>query len=177
VRLDQVSNNPHARKGRKRIGRGPGSGHGKTSCRGHKGQKARSGASIRPGFEGGQMPLIRRLPKRGFRSPSRLRQGIVNVESLNIFDEGSVVDPRALAARGIVKGCVDGIKILGKGELKKRLEVVAHAFSASARIKIEAAKGAAKIVSRVRCKTEDVGHDGVGRDGVGRNGVGRDGVI
>jgi large subunit ribosomal protein L15 len=105
----------------------------------------------------------------------------VNVESLNIFDEGSVVDPRALAARGIVKGRVDGIKILGKGELKKRLEVVAHAFSASARIKIEAAKGAAKIVSPVRCKTEDVGRDGVGRDGVGRdgverNGVGRDGV-
>jgi large subunit ribosomal protein L15 len=155
VRLDQVSNNPHARKGRKRIGRGPGSGHGKTSCRGHKGQKARSGVSIRPGFEGGQMPLIRRLPKRGFRSPSRLRQGIVNVESLNIFDEGSVVDPKALAARGIVKGHLDGIKILGKGELKKRLEVVAHAFSASARTKIEAAKGAAKIVTRA-CTPESV---------------------
>jgi hypothetical protein len=101
------------------------------------------------------MPLIRRLPKRGFRSPSRLRQGIVNVESLNIFDEGSVVDPKALAARGIVKGHLDGIKILGKGELKKRLEVVAHAFSASARTKIEAAKGAAKIVTRA-CTPESV---------------------
>lgn len=101
------------------------------------------------------MPLIRRLPKRGFRSPSRLRQGIVNVESLNIFDEGSVVDPKALAARGIVKGHLDEIKILGKGELKKRLEVVAHAFSASARIKIEAAKGAAKIVTRT-CTPECV---------------------
>ncbi len=148
MRLDQMRNNPHARKGKKRIGRGPGSGHGKTSCRGHKGQKARSGVSIRPGFEGGQMPLIRRLPKRGFRSPSRIRQGIVNVESLNIFEEGSVVDQGAMAAKGIVRGRVDVIKVLGKGELKKRLDVVAHAFSASARTKIEAAKGAARIAVR-----------------------------
>jgi len=109
------------------------------------------------------MPLIRRLPKRGFRSPSRLRRRIVDVESLNIFDEGSVVDPRALAARGIVKGRVDRIKILGNGELKKRLEVVAHAFSASARIKIEAAKGAARIAVRetedVRRETKDRGRE------------------
>lgn len=145
MRLDQLRNNPHARKGKKRRGRGPGSGHGKTSCRGHKGQKARSGVSIRPGFEGGQMPLIRRLPKRGFRSPSRIRQVIVNVESLNIFEDGSVVDHKALTERGIVRGRVDVIKVLGQGELKKRIEVVAHAFSTSAKTKIEAAQGTARI--------------------------------
>lgn len=153
MRLEQIRNNPHARKGRKRRGRGPGSGHGKTSCRGHKGQKARSGVSIRPGFEGGQMPLIRRLPKRGFRSPSRIRQVVVNVESLNAFEDGSMVDHKALAERGIVRGRVDAVKVLGQGELKKRLEVVAHAFSASARAKIEAAKGTVRIAA---CKTEDV---------------------
>jgi len=100
---------------------------------------------MRPGFEGGQMPLIRRLPKRGFRSHSRIRLGIVNVESLNMFEDGSVVDQKALVERGIVKGRVDIVKILGQGELKKKLEVVAHAFSSSARTKIEAAQGAVKI--------------------------------
>lgn len=148
MRLDQLRNNPNARKGKKRRGRGTGSGHGKTSCRGHKGQKARSGVSIRPGFEGGQMPLIRRLPKRGFRSPSRIRQGVVNVESLNVFEDGSVVDHKALAEKGILRARVDAIKVLGEGELKKRLEVVAHAFSASAKTKIEAAQGTIRIAAR-----------------------------
>ncbi|MCX6358030.1 MAG: 50S ribosomal protein L15 [Candidatus Aureabacteria bacterium] len=141
MRLDQVRNNPGGRKKTKRIGRGPGSGHGKTSCRGHKGQKARSGASIRPGFEGGQMPLIRRLPKRGFRSQKRNRMEPVNVESLNVFDEGSTVDRAALKARGLIKERDAGIKILGDGALTKRLTVVADAFSSSARKKIEEAKG------------------------------------
>ena len=99
------------------------------------------------------MPLIRRLPKRGFRSPSRIRQCIVNVESLNIFEDGSVVDHKAMAERGIVKGRVDVIKVIGQGELNKRIEVVAHAFSTSARTKIEAAQGTVRIAV---CKTEEV---------------------
>ncbi|MEJ2745514.1 MAG: 50S ribosomal protein L15 [bacterium] len=152
MRLDQLRNNPSARRRKKRVGRGPGSGHGKTSCRGHKGQKSRSGVSMRPGFEGGQMPLIRRLPKRGFRSPSRIRQGVVNVESLNVFEDGSVVDPKVLTERGILRGRVDVIKILGQGEIKKKIEVVAHAFSASARAKIEAAQGTVRIAA---CATTD----------------------
>jgi large subunit ribosomal protein L15 len=107
---------------------------------------------MRPGFEGGQMPLIRRLPKRGFRSPSRIRQGVVNVESLNVFEDGSVVDPKVLTERGILRGRVDVIKILGQGEIKKKIEVVAHAFSASARAKIEAAQGTVRIAA---CATTD----------------------
>lgn len=147
MRLDQIENNPGARRKIKRVGRGPGSGHGKTSCRGHKGQKARSGASIRPGFEGGQMPLIRRLPKRGFRSHRRETFETVNVEALNIFDEGAVVDEKALREKGLIKGAGVRLKILGDGSLTKRLEVVAAAFSVGARKKIEALKGAAKIES------------------------------
>jgi large subunit ribosomal protein L15 len=147
VKLHELKNNPGARTSIKRRGRGPGSGHGKTSCRGHKGQKARSGKKLRPGFEGGQMPLIRRIPKRGFRAPRGPRLDAVNVERLNAFDEGSVVDMKALVARGIVRRLSDGVKILGDGALTKRLEVVADAFSASARKKIEEAKGAARIAS------------------------------
>lgn len=146
MNLGDLRNRPGARRKRKRVGRGPGSGHGKTCGRGEKGQKARSGAKLRPGFEGGQMPLIRRLPKRGFRSPGRVRLETVNVERLNIFDEGSRVDAKLLAERGIVRRRIDGVKILGKGELKKRLEVVADAFSISARKKIEDAKGTVKLV-------------------------------
>jgi large subunit ribosomal protein L15 len=147
VRLHELRNNEGARRGAKRRGRGPGSGHGKTSCRGHKGQKARSGAKIRPGFEGGQMPLIRRIPKRGFRAPRGPRLEAVNVGRLDVFDEGSVVDAKALSARGIVRRSCDGVKILGDGALTKRLEVVADAFSVSARRKIEAAKGTARIAA------------------------------
>ena len=147
MKLHELKNNPGARTSIKRRGRGPGSGHGKTSCRGHKGQKARSGKKLRPGFEGGQMPLIRRIPKRGFRAPRGPRLDAVNVERLNAFDEGSVVDMKALVAHGIVRRLSDGVKILGDGALTKRLEVVADAFSASARKKIEEAKGAARIAS------------------------------
>lgn len=157
MRLDQLRNNPGARKWKKRRGKGTGSGHGKTSCRGHKGQKARSGVSIRPGFEGGQMPLIRRIPKRGFRSHRRERHTTVNVEMLNIFDEGSTVNAALLAERGMVKANNAGVKILGKGDLKKRLEVVADAYSASARKKIEEAKGTATVrVNREGAKSEGV---------------------
>ncbi len=142
-----LQNRLQRRKKRKRVGRGPGSGHGKTSCRGHKGQRSRSGSKIRPGFEGGQMPLIRRTPKRGFRSAYMARLEPVNVERLNVFDEGSCVDIGALVERGIVKKRIDGVKILGKGELKKKLEVVADAFSASARKKIGELKGTARLAT------------------------------
>ncbi|MCX6354602.1 MAG: 50S ribosomal protein L15 [Candidatus Aureabacteria bacterium] len=157
MKLDTLRNNPGARKRRKRLGRGPGSGHGKTSCKGHKGQWARSGVSIRAGFEGGQMPLIRRIPKRGFRSPRRERERMetVNVEQLNIFDEGAVVDPQALAARGLIRNRNTGVKILGGGELTKRLEVLADAFSASSRKKIEDAKGVAKVREAGNVKSEE----------------------
>lgn len=150
MKLGEMRNNPGARKKRKRIGRGPGSGHGKTSCRGHKGQKSRSGSSLRPGFEGGQMPLIRRLPKRGFRSRKRYHLEAINVARLDIFDEGSRVDMDALVARGVVKKRAAGIKILGKGEIGKKLRVVADAFSASARKMIEDAGGTAEIAEKKR---------------------------
>src|SRR4030042_4140898 len=107
-----------AKKGPKRVGRGPGSGHGKTSCKGAKGQKARSGAPIRPGFEGGQMPLQRRLPKRGFRNIFKERFALVNVKDLNRFAAGAVGDIAALAKRGLVKKVYDGVKILGDGDLQ-----------------------------------------------------------
>ncbi|MDD5557568.1 MAG: 50S ribosomal protein L15 [bacterium] len=145
MRLHRLGTNPGARKRRKRVGRGPGSGHGKTSCRGHKGQKARSGGGVRPGFEGGQMPLVRRIPKRGFRGPRRVRPEPVNVGALNRFDEGSVVDRAALRARGLIRKSDAAVKVLGEGELGRRLEVVADAFSASARRKIEGAGGTARL--------------------------------
>lgn len=150
MNLGSLKNNPGARKKPKRVGRGPGSGHGKTSCRGHKGQKARSGGKTRLGFEGGQMPLIRRMPKRGFRSPKRRLMEEVNVEALNLFDEGSLVDAKTLAERGIIKRRAAGVKILGRGDLGKKLDVVADGFSASARKKIEDAKGTIKIAEKRR---------------------------
>jgi len=130
-----------ASRNRKRIGRGTGSGHGKTATKGHKGQKARSGGSIKPGFEGGQMPLQRRLPKRGFTPLTRKVYAIVNLEDLNIFDAGSTVDTEALLASGIVSKALDGVKILAQGELTKALTIKAHKFSGSAKEKIAAAGG------------------------------------
>jgi large subunit ribosomal protein L15 len=144
VKLSELKYNSGARRKKKRIGRGPGSGHGKTSCRGHKGQKARAGASIRPGFEGGQMPLIRRMPKRGFTSLFKRRYQEINVELLNRFDDGATVNAETLLAKEMVKKSGGAIKILGGGELSRKLTVVADAFSASAREKIEAAGGTAK---------------------------------
>lgn len=129
----------------KRKGRGTGTGNGKTAGRGHKGQKARSGGSIRPGFEGGQMPLQRRIPKRGFNNIFAKEYVSINVDVLNRFEDGAVVDAQAIADAGIIKNTRDGIKILGRGELERKLTVIASAFSASAKEKIEAAGGKAEV--------------------------------
>ena len=129
-----------------RKGRGAGSGNGKTGGRGHKGQKARSGGGVRPGFEGGQMPLQRRIPKRGFKNIFATKYASVNVEVLSRFEDGAVVDTKALQDAGIVKKTYDGVKFLGRGEVTKKLTVKAAAFSASAKEKIEAAGGKAEVV-------------------------------
>lgn len=128
-----------------RRGRGQGSGNGKTAGKGHKGQKARSGAP-RPGFEGGQLPLYRRLPKRGFTNINSKEIVAINVDTLNAFDEGAVVTVEALVEKGIIKNPKDGVKILGNGELTKKLEVKVNAFSASAAEKIQAAGGKAEVI-------------------------------
>jgi large subunit ribosomal protein L15 len=125
----------------KRVGRGPGSGLGKTSGRGQKGQKSRSGGGVHPGFEGGQMPLQRRLPKRGFKNPFRKQWAVVNVGRLDVFENGAVVDVKALLERGLISKVGDGVKVLGKGEIKKKLTVKVHAISAGALAKIEQAGG------------------------------------
>ena len=129
-----------------RVGRGPGSGNGKTAGKGHKGQNARSGGGVRPGFEGGQIPLYRKHPKRGFNNKFAKIYTIVNVEQLNVFEAGSVVDVEALMAKRIVRKVVDGVKILGNGELTRALTVKATVFSASAKEKIEAAGGKIEVV-------------------------------
>jgi large subunit ribosomal protein L15 len=128
-------------KNRKRIGRGPGSGHGKTSTKGHKGQKARSGGSIKAGFEGGQMPLQRRLPKRGFTPLDRVEYSLVNLKQLDVFEAGSTVDAAALVSKGLIKKACNAVKILGNGDLTKALKVSATKFSQSARDKILASGG------------------------------------
>ena len=149
TKLNELRDNDGARYKFKRVGRGIGSGKGKTSGRGGKGQTARSGSSIRIGFEGGQMPLIRRIPKRGFNNAQfTTRYNGVNVADLNKFDDGARVDETALRAAGLANGRGDGVKILGDGELTKKLTVSAHAFSASARIKIEAKGGACEVMGK-----------------------------
>lgn len=130
----------------KRKGRGIGSGNGKTAGKGHKGQNARSGGGVRPGFEGGQMPLSRRLPKRGFTNIFATKYVAVNLSDLDKFDAGSTVDAQALLDKKIIKKTLDGIKILGNGELTKQLTVKATKFSATAKSKIEAAGGTAEVV-------------------------------
>jgi len=135
-----------ATRDRKRIGRGPGSGHGKTATKGHKGQKARSGGSIKPGFEGGQMPMQRRLPKRGFEPLTRKEFVVINVSQLDIFDNGSVVDIAAITGRGLASNIRDGIKILAKGKITKSLTVKAHKFSAAAKEQIIAAGGSVEEI-------------------------------
>ena len=130
-----------ATKNRKRIGRGTGSGHGKTATKGHKGQKARSGGSIKAGFEGGQMPMQRRLPKRGFTPLMRKDYAIVNIGQLDVFESGSTVDANALLNAGLISGVKDGIKVLADGDVTKSLIVKAHKFSAKAKEKIEAVGG------------------------------------
>ena len=129
-----------------RKGRGPGSGNGKTAGKGHKGQNARSGGGVRPGFEGGQMPLYRKLPKRGFYNRFATVYSIVNVEALNAFDDGAVVDLEALTEKGIIRKEYDGLKVLGRGEITKKLTVKAKIFSASAKEKIEAAGGKVEVI-------------------------------
>src|SRR5271155_2498752 len=147
IRLHNSKPRPGARHRVKRLGCGESSGHGKTSGKGHKGQKARSGGSLRLGFEGGQMPLIRRIPKRGFNNKAfAIRYIPVNLESLNQFDDGAAVDESALRGIGLASGTGKRIKILGTGELTRKLTVTAHAFSASARIKIEKLGGACQLV-------------------------------
>lgn len=133
-------------KNRKRIGRGAGSGTGKTAGKGHKGQNARSGGGVKPGFEGGQMPLQRRLPKRGFFSMNKKVYVLVKIQDLEAFDADSVVDLEALGKAGLVKKIADGVKILGDGELTKALTVRAHKFSKSAIEKIEKAGGKAEVI-------------------------------
>src|SRR6267154_2620941 len=148
MRLHDLKPRPGAKHRRKRLGQGESSGHGKTSGRGGKGQTARSGSSIRIGFEGGQMPLIRRIPKRGFNNKSHATVYIpVNLESLNAFEEGATVDEAALRSVGLANGRGHGVKILGGGELKKKLKVTAHKFSATAKSKIEALGGTCEIIT------------------------------
>ncbi len=129
-----------------RKGRGHGSGNGKTAGKGHKGQNARSGGGVRPGFEGGQNPLYRKLPKRGFHNKFSTIYSIINVETLNRFDDGAVVDLDALMQSGVIKKANDGLKVLGRGEITKKITVKASIFSAAAKAKIEAAGGKVEVI-------------------------------
>src|SRR5215210_5334439 len=141
MELNNLKPKKGARHAKKRVGRGPGSGHGKTSGRGEKGQKSRSGFSRQPGFEGGQMPLHRRLPKRGFTNIFKKEYAVVNLADLEKFESGATVDEGALRKAGLVKGQNDGVKVLGNGKLSKKLTVSATKFSESARKAIEGAGG------------------------------------
>ena len=146
MKLNQLTATPGATKERKRIGRGYGAGTGKTAGKGHKGQKARAGHGMRPGFEGGQMPMQRRMPKRGFNNIFAKEIVSINVGALNRFEDGAAVDAAALIQAGIVKKSCDGIKILSNGQLQKKLTVKANAFSQAAKEKIEAAGGKAEVI-------------------------------
>lgn len=141
MQLHDLAPAPGSRKNRKKVGRGPGSGMGKTSTRGHKGLKARSGGNVRPGFEGGQMPIYRRLPKRGFFNIFKTKNAVLNVQDLDRFEDGSTIDIDALREAGLVKGQVDGAKILGMGETTKKFSVKNILVSKTAREKIESAGG------------------------------------
>lgn len=148
MELHNLSPKPGSRKARKRVGRGPGSGHGKTAGRGHKGAGSRSGTIQRRNFEGGQMPLVRRLPKRGFTNIFRTERVVVNVSQLERFPDGAEVTPEVLLAEGVVSRLADGVKILGKGALSRKLTVKAHAFSRKAKELIEAAGGSCEVIGQ-----------------------------
>lgn len=146
MKLHELKPAEGSRKERKRLGRGIGSGQGKTSGKGHKGQNARSGGGVRLGFEGGQTPLFRRLPKRGFTNINRKEYAVVNLDALNIFEDGTEVSPELLIETGLVKKELAGIKVLAKGSLKKKLTVKAHKFSSAAKEAIEAAGGQTEVI-------------------------------
>lgn len=141
MQLHELAPAPGSRKKRKKVGRGPGSGMGKTSTRGHKGLKARSGGNVRPGFEGGQMPIYRRLPKRGFFNIFKTNNAVLNVRDLDRFEDGSTIDMDVLKEAGMVKGRVDGVKLLGLGETTKKFSLKNILVSKTAREKIESAGG------------------------------------
>lgn len=145
MKINELSPAEGSRKMRKRVGRGVGSGHGKTCCRGHKGQNSRSGGGTRPGFEGGQMPLHRRLPKRGFTNIFSKEYSIINIEDLNRFESNSRVDPEAFIRAGLVKKQVEEIKLLGSGEISQPIIVQVHKVSRTAKEKIEAAGGKVEL--------------------------------
>ncbi|ANX10560.1 MULTISPECIES: 50S ribosomal protein L15 [Fictibacillus] len=146
MKLHELKPSEGSRKVRNRVGRGIGSGNGKTSGRGHKGQNSRSGGGVRPGFEGGQNPLARRLPKRGFTNPTRKEYAVVNLEKLVRFEEGTEVTPELLLETGVVSNLKNGIKVLGNGKLEVKLTVKAHKFSVSAKEAIEAAGGKTEVI-------------------------------
>jgi len=147
MNLEQIHRGIKKYKKRRRIGRGPGSGHGKTASRGHKGQQSRAGASQKPTFQGGAMPLVRRIPKRGFTNSFARTVVTVNVSDLeNVFDPGDVINPETVKAKSLVKARFDYLKVLGDGEITKKLKVEAHRFSASAKEKIEKAGGEVVIL-------------------------------
>jgi large subunit ribosomal protein L15 len=150
MRLHDLKPNPGAKHRRKRVGIGESSGHGKTSGKGHKGQKARSGGSLRLGFEGGQMPLARRLPKRGFNNAAfKTVYGVVNLDDLEKrFEEGAAINEKILRGCGLVQGSFDGIKILGRGEVKKKFHLEVDRISASAKEKIEKAGGSITLIQK-----------------------------
>ncbi len=146
MKLHELKPAAGSRSERNRVGRGMSSGNGKTSGRGHKGQKARSGGGVRPGFEGGQNPLYRRLPKRGFNNPTRKEFAVINLDTLNRFEEGTEITPELLVETRAVKGMKDGVKILSNGKIEKKLTVKAHKFSDAAKQAIEAAGGTVEVI-------------------------------
>ena len=145
MKLHELKPSEGSRTNRKRVGRGMASGHGKTSGRGHKGQKARSGGGTRPGFEGGQTPLFQRLPKRGFTNIHKKEYAIVNLDTLNRFDENTEITPEFLLEKGVINKVKSGVKVLGKGSVDKKLNVKAHKFSTAAKEAIEAAGGNTEV--------------------------------
>lgn len=146
MNLNELTPVPGSREKNYRKGRGIGSGNGKTAGKGHKGQNARSGGGVRPGFEGGQMPLYRRIPKRGFKNVLAIRYSEINVSTLNKFEDGAEVTPELLKASGLIKKLEDGVSVMGNGEITKKLTVNAHRFTKTAKEKIEKAGGKAVII-------------------------------